>query len=60
MHSIVIGPGLGRNPQVFEKVKKIITHARSKDIPLVIDAVSLVYFGWFYKNIYFIEVVFDL
>jgi len=41
MHSIVIGPGLGRNPQVFEKVKKIITHARSKDIPLVIDADGL-------------------
>jgi ATP-dependent NAD(P)H-hydrate dehydratase len=42
LHSLVIGPGLGRCPLVFRAVAKIIQEAQSKyHLPLVMDADSL-------------------
>lgn len=38
---LVIGPGLGRDPNIFETVSKIVNMARIKSIPLVIDADGL-------------------
>jgi len=41
MHVLVIGPGLGRCPLVFQATAKIITAAIEQNIPLVIDADGL-------------------
>ncbi|XP_064609006.1 ATP-dependent (S)-NAD(P)H-hydrate dehydratase-like isoform X2 [Liolophura sinensis] len=41
MHSLVIGPGLGRNHTVLQNVKEIILKAQEMDIPIVIDADGL-------------------
>ncbi|XP_071949730.1 ATP-dependent (S)-NAD(P)H-hydrate dehydratase-like [Antedon mediterranea] len=38
MHSIIIGPGLGRESSILENTKDIIIKARDLNIPLVIDA----------------------
>ena len=38
---LVIGPGLGRHPQVFQKVKEIITLAKDARLPLVLDGDAL-------------------
>ncbi|XP_030836566.1 ATP-dependent (S)-NAD(P)H-hydrate dehydratase [Strongylocentrotus purpuratus] len=38
MHSVVIGPGLGRDQKLLDKVKIVITEAKELDLPLVIDA----------------------
>ncbi|CAF0713335.1 unnamed protein product [Brachionus calyciflorus] len=37
-HSLIIGPGLGRTDAAFENIKIAIKHARSQNIPIVIDA----------------------
>ncbi|XP_077984226.1 ATP-dependent (S)-NAD(P)H-hydrate dehydratase-like [Glandiceps talaboti] len=37
-HSVVIGPGLGRDSVILQNVKAIINKCRELDIPLVIDA----------------------
>jgi ATP-dependent NAD(P)H-hydrate dehydratase len=41
MHVLVIGPGLGRKPEVLIATKHIIQRARAEDIPMVIDADGL-------------------
>lgn len=41
LHAIVIGPGLGRDPKVFEVVSQLIKTICAKCIPLVIDADGL-------------------
>lgn len=44
LHSLVIGPGLGRDPQILETVAKIIEYCRNEaddKKPLVIDADGL-------------------
>ena len=41
MHVLVIGPGLGRCPIVLEATSRIINEARSRKLPLVLDADAL-------------------
>ena len=41
LHSIVIGPGLGRDQLMQDTVAEIITEARKLNIPLVLDADAL-------------------
>lgn len=41
MHVLVIGPGLGRKPEVVEATKQIIQRAKEENLPLVIDADGL-------------------
>lgn len=38
IHSLVVGPGLGRNPFVLECAKHVITAAMELNLPIVIDA----------------------
>ncbi|KAK2169177.1 hypothetical protein LSH36_12g29033, partial [Paralvinella palmiformis] len=38
MHSLVIGPGLGRDPGLLDNVKGFVTKARELAVPLVLDA----------------------
>ena len=40
LHSVVIGPGLGRLQSVLDVVKSLIADLRARSIPIVIDAVS--------------------
>uniref|UniRef100_UPI00358E164A ATP-dependent (S)-NAD(P)H-hydrate dehydratase isoform X2 n=1 Tax=Myxine glutinosa TaxID=7769 RepID=UPI00358E164A len=40
-HSLVIGPGLGRDPGILKNAKGIIEAAKGLNIPLVIDADAL-------------------
>lgn len=41
LHVLVIGPGLGRCPLVFEATARIIQHAMKQDLALVLDADAL-------------------
>ncbi|CAH2105566.1 unnamed protein product [Euphydryas editha] len=41
LHALVIGPGLGRDPKIFEVVTKLIELINEKQIPLIIDADGL-------------------
>lgn len=41
MHTLVIGPGLGRNSNVLQVVETLVQHAKSKNVSLVIDADGL-------------------
>jgi ATP-dependent NAD(P)H-hydrate dehydratase len=41
LHVLVIGPGLGRDPLMQATVAKVMTAAREKGIPLVLDADAL-------------------
>lgn len=41
LHVLVIGPGLGRCPMVLEATFRIIQEAKSRNIPLVLDADAL-------------------
>ncbi|XP_050343482.1 ATP-dependent (S)-NAD(P)H-hydrate dehydratase isoform X2 [Nymphalis io] len=41
LHVIVIGPGLGRDPKIFEVVSELIKLINEKQIPLIIDADGL-------------------
>lgn len=41
MHVVLIGPGLGRDKEMLNQVAQIIGLARSKNLPLVIDADGL-------------------
>lgn len=43
LHSLIIGPGLGRDPGVLSCIKKIITAAKEMQKNIVIDAVSVCY-----------------
>mgnify|MGYP000032079237 FL=1 len=38
LHSLTIGPGLGRHANVLDAVAAVITAAREHGVPLVIDA----------------------
>ena len=40
LHSLVVGPGLGRDPVILECVKKIVMVAKIMQKNLIIDAVS--------------------
>ena len=39
LHVIVMGPGLSRDKMMLECAEGIITKAKEKDLPLIIDAV---------------------
>lgn len=41
IHSLVLGPGLGREPATFEKLEAIIEMGKKLEIPMVIDADGL-------------------
>lgn len=41
LHVVIIGPGLGRNPDIFATVEKLIGHCRRLNKPLVLDADAL-------------------
>ena len=41
LHSLVIGPGLGRSKQVFEALAGVIGQVRAASLPLIIDADGL-------------------
>jgi len=41
MHSLIIGPGLGRDPGVLDATAEIIKEARKKGVSLVLDADAL-------------------
>ncbi|CAG9795080.1 unnamed protein product [Diatraea saccharalis] len=41
LHAVVIGPGLGREPNIFDVVAELIKIIEDKKIPLVIDADGL-------------------
>ena len=41
LHCLVVGPGLGRCPMVLEATARIIQEARSRNLPLVVDADGL-------------------
>ncbi len=41
LNSLVIGPGLGRNPFVYDVITIIVKEAIKKEIPLIIDADGL-------------------
>ena len=41
MHCLVVGPGLGRDPVVLQAVGRILAHARSLELPIVLDADAL-------------------
>lgn len=41
LHSIVIGPGLGRKPELIPHLKLIVEKAKEKDLPIVFDADGL-------------------
>ncbi len=41
-HSLVVGPGLGKDPVILQNVKEIIQEAKHLQKNLVIDAVSSV------------------
>uniref|UniRef100_A0A8C5M965 ATP-dependent (S)-NAD(P)H-hydrate dehydratase n=1 Tax=Leptobrachium leishanense TaxID=445787 RepID=A0A8C5M965_9ANUR len=41
LHTLVVGPGLGRADSILENAKSVIEKAKSKGIPIVIDADGL-------------------
>ena len=41
VHSLIIGPGLGRSEQAFKSVKIAVSLAKSQNIPIVVDADGL-------------------
>ena len=41
LHAIVIGPGLGRDPLMHDTCANIITEARSRKLPFILDADGL-------------------
>ncbi|PVD34435.1 hypothetical protein C0Q70_05708 [Pomacea canaliculata] len=41
IHTLVIGPGLGRDPKILETVSAVILNSKARGIPLVIDADGL-------------------
>ncbi|GIX89107.1 ATP-dependent [Caerostris darwini] len=43
MHSLVIGPGLGRDDAIFSTIHHLIDLAKGRNLPLVFDADSLFY-----------------
>lgn len=45
-HGVVLGPGLGRDPALFDVVRKVVAFAVSEGVPLVIDADGL----WFLSS----------
>lgn len=45
LHAIVIGPGLGRDPAVLERVGQLIQRCRELSMPLIIDADGLFLVG---------------
>ncbi|KAM4608762.1 ATP-dependent (S)-NAD(P)H-hydrate dehydratase isoform 1-T2 [Polymixia lowei] len=41
LHSLVVGPGLGREDALLKTAKEVIEKSKSRDIPIVIDADGL-------------------
>ncbi|CAM9450357.1 unnamed protein product [Chrysoparadoxa australica] len=41
LHALVVGPGLGRDSEVFKSVRDVILMARERELPLVLDADAL-------------------
>lgn len=42
LHSLVIGPGLGRDPRTLSIVKSLIFAAKAQEKDIIIDAVMLI------------------
>ncbi|XP_064873492.1 ATP-dependent (S)-NAD(P)H-hydrate dehydratase isoform X2 [Oncorhynchus nerka] len=38
LHSLVVGPGLGRDDKLLKNAKEVIEKSKARDIPIVIDA----------------------
>ncbi len=51
IHSLIIGPGLGRDPRVFKNIEIIIKLVIELEIPLVIDGDGLFYINNNYQLI---------
>lgn len=43
LHSLVIGPGLGRDPKTLNTVKSLISVAKEQEKDIVIDAVNNIF-----------------
>ncbi|KAM7407265.1 hypothetical protein PAMA_003136 [Pampus argenteus] len=41
LHGLVVGPGLGREDFLLKTAKEVIEKSKARDIPIVIDAVSI-------------------
>ncbi|KAK7467864.1 hypothetical protein BaRGS_00036901 [Batillaria attramentaria] len=41
LHTLVVGPGLGRDPAIMSTVSSMITSSKARGIPLVVDADGL-------------------
>ena len=41
IHALVIGPGMGRSPLVWQAVRQVIQQARERHMPVVLDADAL-------------------
>ncbi|KAG7463402.1 hypothetical protein MATL_G00176140 [Megalops atlanticus] len=41
LHSVVVGPGLGRDDKLLKNAKDIIEKSKTRDIPIIIDADGL-------------------
>lgn len=41
LHSLVVGPGLGRDPSTMQTVREILAEAKNLELPIVIDADGL-------------------
>ncbi|XP_076015301.1 ATP-dependent (S)-NAD(P)H-hydrate dehydratase isoform X1 [Genypterus blacodes] len=41
LHSLVVGPGLGRDDRLLKTAKEVIEKSKARDIPIVIDADGL-------------------
>ncbi|XP_055727679.1 ATP-dependent (S)-NAD(P)H-hydrate dehydratase isoform X2 [Salvelinus fontinalis] len=41
LHSLVVGPGLGRDDKLLKNAKEVIEKSKARDIPIVIDADGL-------------------
>ena len=41
LHSVVLGPGLGRSESVFTAIGEVIQEVRARNLPLVVDADAL-------------------
>jgi NAD(P)H-hydrate repair Nnr-like enzyme with NAD(P)H-hydrate dehydratase domain len=44
LHAVVIGPGLGRDPVLWEDIKTFLKAVKDTGLPLVIDGVFISFF----------------
>ncbi|XP_042903547.1 ATP-dependent (S)-NAD(P)H-hydrate dehydratase [Parasteatoda tepidariorum] len=51
LHSLVIGPGLGRDKITFDATRSLINLAKKRDMPLVFDADALFYLNENFQDV---------